>query len=320
VADAIPPDLQRLFDRQAEALAGREDRTARRMLAAYEAARQQVRERIAQSVAFGDDEVMRYTAQQQRATLAQLEAGVLDLVKVLGVTLEASVIAEGEASIADLVRVLAHNNDLAGAAGPISVDVLAGLVSPSDELRAVIDLSCRRVGLRLVADAHAQIVVGITQRQTWRQIRDNIAGASPSSSVFTRARWQAELVTRNTLNKAYNDVHVAGVKRSAELLDGPKGRPDDPMLMRANEFLDQRTHPLSYVLDGQAVTPGGEFRVNVLDVERRAVALKARASWRRAILWPEVMREGRRVYAGSSYPAHHWERGRVVAWRASWAR
>lgn len=144
--------------------------------------------------------------------------------------------------------------------------------------------------------------------------RHIIAAAARDREVAPAARQalestapKAELMTRTELNRAYNDAHL----ESARELEAVDPQPGDPVLKRIEEYFDHRNHPFSRVADGQAVPLEEPFRVSVAAVAAAASALGKRSS---GVLWPV---EGSN-YVGMNLPAHFNERGRIVAWRASW--
>ena len=118
------------------------------------------------------------------------------------------------------------------------------------------------------------------------------------------------LITRMELNRAYNAAHHEGLLQTEKIV----GEDDeDPLLKRADAYLDARAHPLSMALHGMTVAINEPWRVPIAAVQKYAALAKKRAT---GILWPK----SGAYYVGMSYPAHYGERGRQTAWRASWGK
>lgn len=94
--------------------------------------------------------------------------------------------------------------------------------------------------------------------------------------------------------------------------DPPPAAVADPIVRRIIEIEDHRTHPISYVLQDQRRPPGEPFRASVADV----LAMSRRLGLPRIppVYWPRVGGE----FVGLRLPAHPYERGVIVPWRASW--
>lgn len=303
-----------LLDRQGEALQALSEAEARRMLRVYEDARRELAETI------GSGAPGTFTAQHQRVVLAQLQAGMLQLREQLGERLAASARAVEERSLSDLVRLLsATEDDFRDAGSALEVEVLARL----SEHRALLlhTHSAARYSSELMDALQRDLVRGVAQGETLRQIRERLAGTG--AAAWKNARARADLVVRMEVSAAYGRGHQLGLEAAAKALDTPDD--PDPLWKRADEFFDARNHPLSRVLHGRlapvteqvrGATVPGRWRVPVAEVA--AQARKAGRSWNPArangVVWEY---DGAQI-VGSAYPAHFYDRGRMTPWRKSW--
>jgi len=311
------PRIQDLLDKQGESLDRLTDREARRFLRAYEDARRELREELHRMAARNVDQLNPFTAQHLRVMQAQTEAGIARLQERLLETLDASVRKTQERSLGNLLRVIAKQEpSFVDAGGRIEHEVLRRFTA--DEGLLLHRHSIERYGRDLVSRIQRELVIGVTRGQSWRDISRRISGIE--NSVLAGFRSRADLIARMELNGAYNDSHLVSITEAGKALD--EDRPGDPMLKKADEYSDLRNHALSCVLDGQVRPPDQPFRVSVakvraahklLQAQRLAKGLKLRRLT--GILWAQVGGH----YEGMNYPAHYWERGRIVPWRASWA-
>lgn len=310
--------IQRLIERQGEALDRLEVREARRFLGAYEDARRELYEVLDQMEVRGTDVATPFTAQRLRSTLAQLEGGIRRLQDRLGVALDASVRAAGERAVQDLVAIVAAQEPEFREAGPrIEHEALRRLTE--DQGLLLHRYSIQRYGADLVDRIQRELVVGVTRGLSIPELRDRIAGMR--DSVLAGHRVRAELIVRMELNSAFNRSHLTSIKVAGDELDRYHDE-DDRLQKRADEFRDLRNHAISRVLHGQVQDVDEPFRVprsevaranNLLNAERRAKKLPPKSIT--GIVWPL---EGGN-YVGMLHPAHYWDRGRIVPWRQSWS-
>lgn len=192
--------------------------------------------------------------------------------------------------------------------GNIRLDVLTRMARPDGTL--LHRYSVQRYGVDVVSRMQGHLVQGVAQRLTYTQMRERLVAREFSVAAGVRPR--AELIVRNEMSNAYNGSYTAEVGNLAKQLDEPDD--PDPLLLRISEYLDARSHPISWLLDGEARKPDGPpFRVSVAAVRAKAAQLKRKRAG--GVLW----RVEGASYVGETLPAHHWERGRVHAWRRSWA-
>lgn len=144
-------------------------------------------------------------------------------------------------------------------------------------------------------------------------------------SAWTRRRGIVQTEIDRVLVDAETAAQERATRRGAESLPGgspggssggsPTGPPEastDPVLRQIVEVRDTRNHPISRVIDRQVRPVGEPFRASVADVDAMASAMGRPRTG--SIYWPQVGSE----YVGRSLPAHPYERGRIVPWRASW--
>lgn len=283
-----------LVDEHAAELDALKDREARALLSAYEDSRRELRDRLATTPAD-----QQFTAQRLRATLAQCEDGVARMRRRLDVAMTDSERKAGEKALRDLVALVKRAEPgFRDAGSRIEVGVLARL-SEAQGL-ALHRYSLDRYGAQVVDAIQRELVRGVTQGQTVRELADRIAGAN--GSVFAGMRSRAELIARMELSRAFD----VGAQASLEELAAtdPPDHPD-PVLKKADEYFDQRTHPFSRALHGRAVLPRQEWEVPVSAIPGGSVA---------GVVW---QRSGAFVH-GFGYPAHFNDRGRQIPWRESW--
>ena len=277
------------------------------MAKAVDDARRELRERL-DTFAFDNEGRQSWTAQRTRTLLAQLEAASVVLqARLVGAWEDAEKRTQDKA-LADLIE-------------QIGVGVPPTRRSCSDDtsltswpaLNAHRGLrlhhhSVRRYGLQMVEDMQRSLVQSALQGESYSQARDRLTGRS--KGVMALSKHRASTIVRMENNSTYNQLHLEGLKEASNFLDEP-GRPD-PMQRRADEFLDARSHPMSFVLHGLVVDLDEPWRVSHAEVAAKAAQLKRGM---RGIVWP--LRAGE--YVGMTYPAHFGERGRQTAWRSSWA-
>jgi len=308
--------IHELIRRQGEALDRLEDREVRAMLRAYDDARRELAEDLERMAASGLDRATPFTAQHLRATMAQIEAGAKRMERRLGDVLSPAIGRAQARSLEDLLQVISSKErEFRDAGGRIEQEVLRRF--SEDRGLLLHEHSIQRYGRDVVNRIQRELVVGVTRGQTWRQVAKRITGRDDSVLAGMKAR--GELIVRMELNGAYNDAHLTGIKSAASVLD--EAHPGDPLGKKADEFRDLRNHALSRVLTGQWQLPNDPFRVSVAEVraehERLQEQRKARKLKPRRLtgtLWEQVGG----YYVGNNYPAHYYDRGRIVPWRQSW--
>lgn len=308
--------LADILDRQGDELDAAQDAAAARVLRVYDDARRELRERLDAMLASGLDVVTPWTAQQVAGTLAQVEAALLSRI---GADLDPAVRAEQERALADLVATV-EKGDKAQPGALREVETAFAL-KLADPLLTRLQTADVYASVReLIVLAQRETARGWAQKLTLPQLRDRLAARE--GSVFAANRSLAEQAVRNTVSLAYNQAHLDGILAARETLDGPKGRPEDPLLKRADEYRDHRSHPVSPLLHYVAVLADAPFIVRAVDIARKAAEMgrPMRTTTRdgrlssMGMVWP---RQGD-VFVGQAHPAHRYERGRITAWRRSW--
>jgi len=302
--------LERLLDRQGRDLERLTDEEAAAVLAIYDQARRELAERLDAVLASRDGEVS-FTAFDIGRTQVLIEDAVRQLQVRLGQQVDGSVQSVRTRAGEHLLALMERAEpewEMVG--GSIRLDVLTRLARPDGTL--LHRYSVARYGADVVSRMQGELVQAVAQRLTYTQTRERLVAREFSASAAMRPR--AELIVRNEMSNAYNGSYTAEVGNLAKQLDAP-GDPD-PLLLRISEHLEvPRSHPISWLLDGKTRAPDGPpFRVSVAAVRAKAAELKLK---RRGggVLW----RVEGASYVGETLPAHHWERGRVHAWRESWA-
>lgn len=298
--------IQRLLDRQGEALARLTDQQARDLLRTYEDARRELRERLEAMGFTGRDQATPFTAQHLRVTLAQVEASIRDMEARLNASIDASLRTQRERALQDLLRVIAAAEPNMKAAGS-QIEVAAVQRLSAQHGLLLHQHSVHRYGSQVVEAIQRELVIGTTSSQSWRQLTERIVGRE--NSVFAGMRHRAELIVRMESSRVYNEGHQAGLEEAAAVLDEP-GRAD-PLQKRADEYADRRNHPLSRALHGRLAPIAGEWQVPVSEVTAWGRVLGKSTG---GIVW----REEAGFYVGASYPAHYNDRGRMTPWRSSW--
>jgi hypothetical protein len=302
----MPPSaLDRLLQRQGEALDTLSDEQARAFLRIFDDARRELREQLEAMAPAGREA---FTGRQAMLMLAQLEGGVAQLQVRLTGELDRSLVGQQHRALDDLLKVLSVGDRLDATLGSrIEIQALAALAQPGGLLlhRA----SLRRYGAGLIEETQRQLAVGLARGQTWRQITDRLAGPQ---GVLAEQRARAALIVQMEMARAYNASHQTSLVQAAAVLDAPGIA--DPLLAKATEYFDNRNHPFSRALDGRLRPVDGVWEVPLADVRLWADRLKKKAGG--GILWAQ---QGGK-YVGNTYPAHYGDRGRQVPWRASWAR
>jgi len=294
--------LSRLLERQAVELSQLTDREVAAVLRALEDGRRELAERLRSLPASNG-----YSTYQLRVALLTTEEGIKQIRARMGVILDEAVSRAQQRAAEDLVAVLEQAEpDFRGAAPGLEVPVLQRLAAEQGLLLHRHSLD--RYSAEMLTRLQASLVQSRVQRMTWNQAIDRIMARE--GGVLAGGRARAELIVRMEHMRTYDAAHQADLERAAELLDEPDD--DDPLLARADEYADNRNHPLSRALDGRTRPVRGVWRVPVAEVQAWAKKLKRPLS---GILW---QRQGD-AYVGSTYPAHYNDRGRQTPWRASWA-
>lgn len=299
--------LSRLLERQGEDLDRLTDAEAVRILRIYDAARRELAERLAAALDRSDGTVV-FTAFDIARTQALVTDAMRQLESRLGVELDAATLSSRTTAAEQLLDLItAAEPDFKMIGGSIRADVLARVSAPDGLL--LHRYSIQRYGSDMVSRMQGHLVQGVAQRLTYVQMRERLVAREFSAMASMRPR--AELIVRNEMSTAYNGIYTDEVGRLSARLDRPGD--DDPLSLRLSEYLDLRSHPISWLLDGQTRLPEGPpFKVSVAAVRAKAAQLKKPAG---GVLWK--VQGG--FYVGNTLPAHHWERGRVHAWRKSWA-
>lgn len=295
-------EIRRLLDRQAADLATLSDREAAAFLDALEDGRRELAERMA-GIGIGRQE---FTTYQLRATQVQINAGIEQLRARLLRQLDASTRVAMDAANRTLLQTLEKMEpEFQGAAVGLETAVVRRIADVQNLL--LYKHSLTRYTADMVYRMQAGLIQSAVQRETLDQAVERLAGRR--DSVLAGMRSRAELVVRMEQGRAFDAMHQAGMEEAETILDDPND--PDPLLARADEYVDARNHPFSRAVDGLTRPVRGEWKVPRADVLAAAAQMKRRAT---GILWPLVGA----YYVGSQYPAHFNDRGRQTPWRASW--
>lgn len=299
----MPPAsrITRLLTRHGDELARLQDDQARALLRLAEDARRELRERLE---ALGGYTAPGYSAQATRVLLVQVETTVAALRRRMGEAIEGQSPALARMALNHLLVVIrAHEGDLADAGNRIEVQAIGKMLSTPDLLLHRNSLDA--YGAALIGKIQGEIVRGLQTGATIPQLARRIGR---TDGVFAALHGRAELIARMEVSRAYNAMHHEALVEAAAVLDDPDT--SDPLLRRADEYLDSRNDPVSRVIDGLVTGIGSPWMVRVADVRREEDALKRRSG----IVWPA----SGAYYAVQSYPVHFSDRGRAVPYRASW--
>jgi hypothetical protein len=288
-----------LLERQGRELDRLADAQVRAVLAGYEDARRALLETL-QNTPLSTSE----RAHRTRIALAQVEAGVGILRARMGQEMSRADVAAQNLAMRHLLGMIrAQEPHFIDGGSGIEVAV-AGRLAAREGL-ALHKYALDRYGAQVVENIQRALVSGVVQGMTDHELAKHIAGAS--GSVLAGMRSRAELIVRMEMSRAYNDAHLESIRAFAELADDPS----DPVLKKIDEYFDSRNHPFSRAAHGTTALPGEPFRVPVAAVASAAQSIGKSS---KGVLWSQ---EGG-SYVGDNLPAHFHERGRIIAWRASW--
>lgn len=296
--------IDRLLERQGKSLDRLDDADIRRLRRVYRNARRQLRERLATLVAAGRADS--WSAEQTRAAAAQVEAGILRMEQRLGVEMDGMVQARQQMALNHMLQLLrtAESSFDRQASSAIQVEVLNEL--SRDQGLLLHRYSIRRYSLQVIERIQAEMARGIAMNLAPSQIITMMAGPG---GAMAGMEGRVELILRMETARAYDVAYQKSMVAAAAETDDDN--PGDPLMKRADEFRDNRTHPLSLALDGRLAPLDGVWRVPAAEVRAWAAATGRRTG---GIVW---QRDGS-DYVGAIYPAHFNDRGRSTAWRRSW--
>lgn len=290
-----------LLARQSHELAALQEAQARDLLRAVDEARAEILARLAALTVRG--ERTPFTIQHMRVILAQTEAAADQLKRKMSATIEAGAGTAHRLAMRDLLATIrAHEPDFIDAGGQIEWAAVRRLQSGLLLHKYSLD----RYGAEVVARVQQQLSIGLLQGATIPELTRRVAS---SSGVIAKLGGRAELIARMEVSGAYNAGHQAALEEAAAVLDD--AGTDDPLMRQADEFFDQRNHPLSRVIHGQVTAIDKPWLVSVSAV---AAAAEALGKGTGGVLWPD----SGGYYAVHGYPAHFNERGRSIPYRASW--
>ena len=297
--------IDKLLARQARQLDKLEDIEVKRMLSVYTDSRRELRENLRDLVSSGRGST--WSAAHMRAGIVQVESGMLQMQERLGGELDALVANRMRLALnhmLSLIRV-AERGSLSAAVGS-AIEVAA--INRINQTGGLLlhRHSLRRYSLQMVERIQSEMVRSLTLQKTPFQVVEDLAGPN---GVLAGQKHRAELIVRMETARAYDQGHQVSLEEAANELDADN--PDDPMLKRADETRDKRTHPFSLALDGRLAPVKGAWHVPVAEVRAWAASTGRAAG---GILWAQSGIS----YVGGAYPAHFNDRGRQTAWRRSW--
>ena len=156
--------------------------------------------------------------------------------------------------------------------------------------------------------AEAAMRLAVVRGDTWGNVAQSVAGER--RSALAEGRGAVVRSIEETTSVGYNLAAQAEIgAHDASGVGAAAGR----LSRMVVEIRDRRNHPISRVLDRQVAGPDEDFVASVASVEAVAKSMRRSAG---AVFWP--VRDG--AYRGRNLPAHPYERGRIIPWRASWAQ
>lgn len=293
-----------LLQRQREELARLEAREVAALLEVLEDARL----RLAAELARGDElAATPYTLQMLRMNQAFVVRAMEDMGRKVEATLDLGATRASRMGVEDLENLLrAMEPEFLDAGNRLPVGALRRLTESGGLL--LHKHSARRYTADIISAIQRELAVGLATGRSVAEVAQRVTGAAGSTLAGVRGR--GELIVRMETMRAFDAGHQAAMEEAEALLDIEDD--DDPLLARADEYIDARNHPFSRALDGKTRRVKESWEVPLADVLAAAEAMGVTPT---GILWPLVGSN----YIGNQYPAHFHDRGRQVAWRASWA-
>lgn len=306
MADGKRSRIERMLERQQADLDSLDQAAERRMFRALADARRELVATLEEMERSGADEATPWTAQQKRVMLAQVDKAEARLRDRLDEALDETTRKTREKALEDLIEVIEANEpEFTDTGGQLQLDMIRRLDDPARLLLQ--KHSTKRYAADLIGEIQRQLVSGMLQGETIRDLTKRIQG---TDGLFKRRRWRAALIARMETNAAYNESHHDALRVAADHLDEPGTT--DPLMRRADEFLDRRSHPISWAVNGMVVGMEEPWRVPARDVAAWAERVDRSGG---GIVWARAGSD----WVGMNYPAHFWERGRQVAFRMSWS-
>jgi hypothetical protein len=230
----------KLTEEHAQALLALEGKLLKRVREIHEAARFELRGRLADVAA----EI--FTAQHYRVTLAQIERALAELERRLsnegGRELLAALEQGVEQTLAEIAFWEAARGFRVAESGRIQLDALQRV--SREMLLERFETSVRRFGLELLGDVQRRLGLHLAKRSAWPDMATDIAGRlRVGSSVVQGAAWKAERIVRTELVHALNAGHQAALEASEPRLPG--------LARQWDAHLDARTSDVCKSLHGQ---------------------------------------------------------------------
>ena len=297
-------DIRKILAAQERQLLRLEEAEVRAFLRAYHDARRELRERLeaAHMKGLGDS----WTAQHTRAATMEVESGIAAMQSRLDGMLGAQALKRSELALGHMARVFRrYEAEYIGVEVGINLGAMRRLTRSGDLL--LHRYSTSRYSADLMGKIQAELARSHAARLPRSEVVKRIVGLD--ESVFSGMEHRAALIDRMENTRAYDSAFRAGLEEAHEVLDEP-GDPD-PLLKKAIEFIDKRSHPFSAAVDGRVAHTDGEWEVPAVEVRKHAQKMGKGVS---GILWPS---DGTH-YRGATYPAHFNDRGRGIPWRVSW--
>lgn len=297
-------EIDRILAQQERELLRLEEAEVRAFLKVYNDARKDLRDRMTSATErLG---VESWTVQHTRIARAEVESGVKALEDRLNTLLGKQVQKRMDFSLENLKKTIGHfEPDFLGTSAGINLKALKRMTRDGDLL--LHRYSTSRYSADLMGKIQAELARGHAARLPRSEVVKRIAGLD--GSVFSGMEHRAALIDRMENARAYDTAFRTGLEEAAVLLDEEDD--PDPLLKKAIEFIDKRSHPFSAVVDGRVARLKGEWMVPVSLVREAGRRMKKSIS---GVVWPL---EGG-FYRGATYPAHFNDRGRGIPWRASW--
>ena len=245
-----------------------------RIMKLYKGVRQELRDRL--DLLPKD----RFTAQQMRGTLLQIELAIQEMNRILSQEVSTGAQKAAEKSIEHLIKEInLYDKEFTGAITPINIDALRIATETQNFLFNRYEASLKSYGESLRAQFARMITEGIAQEQTSSQLVSDIG------KMFMGEEWKLHRIVRTELHNVYNTGKIDGMKevRDSDLPDLMKTlfHPMDKRTANDSHKLKQK-NPIIPIEEPFRFTWGGKERVFMAPPDRpndRAILIPYRKAW-----------------------------------------
>ena len=239
------PQIDEILEAQARQLLRLEEREVRAFLRTYHGARRELRERLDSLTRRGLSN--RWTTQHTRVALAEMESGIRVLGGRLRGVLGSQAIVRRDVAFRHLHKVIGHfEPQFLGLEAGVNIGAMRRLTASGDLL--LHRYSVNRYSAELMERIQAELARGHAARLPRSTVVRRITGLD--DSVFSGMEHRGALIDRMENTRAYDASTAAGMEEAGQVLDEPGDR--DPLMKKAVEFLDKRSHPFSAALTARS--------------------------------------------------------------------